>query len=302
MHPGLPLQAPDDHVRPTQAFLPFAPADIEQSLPERFEQQVRTYPGRLAVKTRHASYTYEALHKVSECVAHAILGQRGVGEEPIAVLFEHGAQMITALLGVLKAGKFYVPLNPVLPPERLRVMLHDSQATLIVTNNRQQVLAHTLAQQTCPVLNVHALDPHIAVPSPGRELSPDTLASLIYTSGSTGRPKGVLHNHRNVLHNIRNYTNTLHLSADDRHTLFFSTSFSASMMNIFGALLNGGALFPWDVRDEGMAPLASWLTQENITLYYSVVSVFRQFVSTLRHEEMFPALRLIHLGGEAVTK
>ena len=98
------------------------------------------------------------------------------------------------------------------------------------------------------------------------------------------------------------YTNGLHISADDRMTLLYSCSFGASVSDIFGALLNGASLFPFNLREEGMTELASWLMREEITIYHSVPTVYRHFIGALTGDETFPKLRLIKLGGESVRK
>ena len=126
---------------PTGTFVEFNKEEIEQSIADRFEEQVRRYPDRLAVKTEKEELTYEELNNAANRVARAILAQRGVGEEPVALLFEHGAPMFAALLGVLKAGKFYVPLDPSYPRARVSYILQDSRADLIVTNHRNLSLA-----------------------------------------------------------------------------------------------------------------------------------------------------------------
>src|SRR5262245_369773 len=99
-------------VHPTGSFIPFRYADLEQSIPTRFEQQVQQGPTRLAVKTRQHALTYAALNHAANQIAHAVLARRGTGNEPIAMLFEQGAPLMAAILGVLKAGKMYVPLDP----------------------------------------------------------------------------------------------------------------------------------------------------------------------------------------------
>ena len=108
----------DKCFHPTGTFIEFDKTAIEQSIPSRFEEQVRRYPGRLAVKTRNHQVTYDELNKNSNRFAHAILEQQGAGEEQIALLLEPGAAPISAILGVLKAGKSYVPLNPANPLAR----------------------------------------------------------------------------------------------------------------------------------------------------------------------------------------
>ena len=100
---------------PSGSFIEFKKEEVEQSVPSRFEQIVRKYPGRIAVKTRNHTLTYDELNKAANRVARAILAQRGEGEEPIALLLEQGAPMIVGIIGVLKAGKSCVPLDAALP-------------------------------------------------------------------------------------------------------------------------------------------------------------------------------------------
>src|SRR5262245_34867212 len=93
-------------IKPEQAFVPFSDEEIEQSIPRRFEQQVRCHKHRLAIKTDQQELTYAALNRSANRIARAILSRRGNGDEPIALLFDHGAAVLIALLAVLKTGKF----------------------------------------------------------------------------------------------------------------------------------------------------------------------------------------------------
>ena len=108
---------------PTGTFIPFPTEALEQSVPARFVQQVHRSPHRLAVKTRRHTLTYEALNTTANQVAQAILTLRPPGEEPVVVLLEHDAPLIAAILGTLKAGKIYVPLDPTFPQGRLAAVL-----------------------------------------------------------------------------------------------------------------------------------------------------------------------------------
>jgi non-ribosomal peptide synthetase component F len=132
---------------------------MEQSIPKRFEQQAHRYPGRVAVKTREQQLTYHEFNQNANRIAWAILGQRGHKAGPVALLLEKGAPMIAAVLGVLKAGKIYVLLDPSYPYARTAFMLEDSQAIFIVTNHQNSALAGELAQHGYQVMNVDLLDP-----------------------------------------------------------------------------------------------------------------------------------------------
>src|ERR1700693_5308200 len=102
------------------AFRSFKDGEIEQSIPQRFEQQVRAYGDRLAVKWDRGSYTYAALNATANRLARAMLSRGGSAAEPVALLFEHGGEALAAIMATLKAGKFYVVLDPGDPPDRLK--------------------------------------------------------------------------------------------------------------------------------------------------------------------------------------
>src|SRR6185436_16150166 len=135
-----------------EEFTDFSLTEIEQTIPARFEAQVQRNPERLALKTANYSLSYAELNAAADQVAHAILARRGAVEERTALLFDHDAPMIIGLLGALKAGKTYVPLDPTYPPDRLTYMVQDSQASLIVTDEDHLPLATTLAPEGVEIL------------------------------------------------------------------------------------------------------------------------------------------------------
>src|SRR6185369_7526527 len=152
------------------------------TLPELFREQARRTPEATAVEDQNGErLTYAELDQRSEQLARR-LRQLEVGPESIvAVLLDRCPAMVVALLGALKAGAAYLPLDPANPPERLRFMLADSQARVILTKrNFLEVL-----------------------PELSPELSPENLAYVIYTSGSTGAPKGVMVTHRGLANYLR---------------------------------------------------------------------------------------------------
>ena len=132
-----------------RSFVEFGKEEVDQSIPSRFEQQALRYPDRLAIKTGSHGVTYQELNNAANQVARAILALRGELEEPVALLFDQSTQVIVAILGALKAGKIYVPLDSSYPQARIKYMLEDSQAALIVTNTRNLSLARELAQNRC---------------------------------------------------------------------------------------------------------------------------------------------------------
>ena len=285
---------------PSGSFVEFDKEEVEQSIPDRFEQMVRRYPERIAVKTKNYTLTYAELNRMANRVARAILARRGEGEEPIALLLEHDAPMIAAILGTLKAGKIFVPLDPTYPQAGLNYLFEDSQAALIVTDNKNLLVAEGLARSVRQLINIDELDSSLSDENIGLPLSPDTLAYILYTSGSTAQAKGVLQNHRNTLHTIMNYTNAFRVCVYDRLTLLHSCNFSVAIIDVFCALLNGAAVYPFNVRAEGMDHLTDWLVHEEITIYNWNPAAFRSFVGTLTMKDELPKLRLVVLGSEPV--
>ncbi|MEO8428152.1 MAG: amino acid adenylation domain-containing protein [Verrucomicrobiota bacterium] len=282
------------------AFIEFERAEIEQSISDRFEKQVERFPDSLAIKTRNHRFTYRELNQEANRIARALFAMHGRTEEPVVLLLEQGAPLLAALLGVLKSGKAYVPIDPAYPEARNRYILKDSQSSLILTNKRNLDLAHTLAVDKQTVLNLEDMPEDVPEINLKLPISPDHLAYIIYTSGSTGKPKGVMQNHRNVLHNCMRRTNAQRLAASDRLTLLYSGSVMGSVYGIFGALLNGASIFPRDLREEGLSNFDQWLLAEEITVYHSVASVFRHFVAGLKDGPGFPEIRLVIFGGERV--
>ncbi len=290
-------------LRTSQSFVAFKEEETEQSIPVRFERTVCKYRDKAAVKTRSGTVSYEELNKTANRITRAILAHsalQGRSEQPIALFFGHGAAMIAAILAVLKTGRIYVPVDPAFPRSRSEYMLENSQAGLVLTNNESLSRARELAGNSLHVLNIDEIDSNLSHENPDLKISSDTYAYILYTSGSTGKPKGVVQTHRNVLHDVMEYTNTLYISSADRMTLLYSYSVNGAVRGIFGALLNGATLFPLDVNREGLAALTDLLIQNEITFYHSVPTVFRNFVAALSGNERFPALRVIRFGGERV--
>jgi amino acid adenylation domain-containing protein len=289
-------------VRSTEPFVEFEKETIEQSIADRFDAQVKKYPDHVAVKTRSYQWTYSQLNRTANQIAQTILRACPPGEQRIGLLFEHDAPMIAGILAMLKAGKTYVPLDPSFPAERLAYFLEDSQSTVVLTNRRNIAVAEGLTNRGLQLINADEIDAEVSTDNPDLCISPDTLAYILYTSGSTGLPKGVVQNHRNVLHHIRTYTNSLHLNSDDKLTLFSSYGFDAAVMDIFGALLNGASLHPLDVKQENPPTLFRRVTEEKITVYHSTPSVYRYLTNALTGREDLAKIRLVVLGGEEVHR
>lgn len=289
-------------LHPAGGLVAFPRDAIERTIPALFEQQVLQHPGHPAVKTAGSALTYAQLNQMANRLARLILAETREGNAPILLLMEKSALLIGAIVGVLKAGKIVTPVEPSYPRPRLAAILGDSEASVIVTDTRNLALAVGLSRNTIPVIDAEARGAGVSPENPGTVADAETLAYLLYTSGSTGEPKGVMQAHRDILHNVMAYTNDLHISPNDRLSLIHSCSFSASTRNIFGALLNGASVFPFDLKEEGLPNLASWLNREGITILHSPASVFRHLVGAISDGDDFPSVRALYIANEPVSR
>lgn len=276
--------------------------ELQGSVPERFERMVRRHPQRLALKDEATVLTYDALNRQVNRLADAILQQTGPGSQPVALMFEHGAAFLIAILASLKAGKFYVPLDVSTPAGRLKLILEDARPPLLLTNDRNLAKAGELADEALCILNVDHLPPGLSEQNPELDIPGEAYFNVVYTSGSTGRPKGVIQNHRNIVRRAYDSQQIESILPDDRVSLLLSPSFGASVADFMCGWLIGAAVFPFDLKTHGLLPLGPWLREERITVYHSVPTVFRHFLSTLKPGDTFPDMRIIKLGGEPVYK
>jgi amino acid adenylation domain-containing protein len=288
-------------IHPSGRFVEFPKEDVELSMPARFEKIAARYGHRTAVKRGNQALTYQDLNQAANRLAHAIVAQRGKVQEPIALLMEHDIPLFVAIIGVLKAGKICLVLDPSFPKDRSAFLLQDSQASLLIADGENFSLARELALDSCGLVDIDQLGSAISSENPGLAVSPQDFAFLIYTSGSTGRPKGVIQTHANLLHDSLIYCNGLHICVDDRIALLYSCSVSQGVKITFATLLNGAALYPFNIRQQGVAQVADWLIRQEVTIFFSVPVLFRQFAATLTGEELFPHLRIIQLGSDLVT-
>src|SRR5215831_877272 len=276
-------------------FIPFEPGE-EETVSQVFERQAQKHPQKIAIKGTAVSYTYQQLNQLSDSIASALAVTMDGKPAPVILLLQHDAPFIACMLGVLKAGGFYIPLDPSFPESRNALIVEDADAAIIVADAVNLNLAHRLAFKGERVICFDEIETTNKKPqqSPG----PDDLACIIFTSGSTGRPKGVKQTHRNILQVVRRYTNSLYIGKDDRLILLASCSVTASVAPILSALLNGATLYPFRIREHGFAALAQRIDAEGITVYHSAPSVFRHFARTLPPDTLLPTIRLVRLGGD----
>ena len=295
---------------------------------KKFSEQVQRFHEKPAIKKGDKELSYGQLNEYSDKIARGIAAadvaggqippvkehQRQQGQQ-VALFFEHGIDMIAALIGVLKTCKAYVPLDIFYPLKRQLYIVENADVHLLLTNNLNLKKAQELTQQAVltgreiRLLNIDDIDSDDAAPfiRPGTaenvETAGDRIAYVLYTSGSTGKPKGVYQTHRNVLYYTRNWIQGFSISPDDRMSLFTSFTHDGCVQDIFSALLSGACLYPYSIKEGGsIEGLYLLLVKEKITIWHSVPSLFRFFAHSLSEKDQFYDFHWILLGGESLRE
>ncbi len=283
----------------TSTLTPLTFADCEGPAARRFEQWVARDPERPAVRTARSSASYGALDGLANRVAHELLRSLGARPEPVALLLDKDAPLLGALMGVLKAGKIYVGLDPSHPAEHGRYVVDDCGAGLVLADAVHGAAARALAGAGRRVVVLDELDVSGDEDAPAEPITGDTLAALVYTSGSTGRPKGVLQSHRTLLHNAVNCATGVDVRPGDRFSLIQTLGGVGGLRVALTALLSGASISPYDVGDQGLGRLGAWLGAEAVTVMSLAVTGLRHFTAGLDPDDRFPSVRALKLSGEA---
>ncbi|MBO0720388.1 MAG: amino acid adenylation domain-containing protein, partial [Blastocatellia bacterium] len=268
-----------------------------QGVHELFREQVGRTPEQIALISGRERVSYQELNRRANRLAHYLQGV-GVGPEVLVGLcLERSVEMLVAVVGVLKAGGAYLPLDPDLPLERLSYILTDAGVGVTLTEQKlEERLPAYLGQTVC-------LDQEWERISDQSESDPETkvvaenLAYVIYTSGSTGRPKGVAVSHRNLINLVYWHQREFDVNPDDRATQLADVGFDASIWEVWPYLTAGARLYTVEkARREDVSELIRWIAAEGIT-----ISFLPTPLAELALREPWPAetrLRVVLTGGD----
>ncbi|EPN30223.1 non-ribosomal peptide synthetase SyfB, partial [Pseudomonas syringae pv. actinidiae ICMP 18807] len=270
-----------------------------QTLHSQFEAQAQRTPDAIAVSFAEQSWSYATLNAQANKIAHRLIGL-GIGEDDrVAICTHRGLEMIAGLLGILKAGAAYVPLDPAYPLERIAYTLSDSTPVALLS---QRSVQEALPVSQVPVISLD--DAGLQDESernPQVPVKPTSLAYVIYTSGSTGKPKGVMIEHRNVARLFSATEDWFGFNEQDVWSLFHSFAFDFSVWEIWGALLHGGRLLivP-QLVSRSPEDFYALLCSAGVTVLNQTPSAFRQLIAAQGENPKAHSLRQVIFGGEAL--
>ncbi|HVH13147.1 MAG TPA: amino acid adenylation domain-containing protein [Longimicrobium sp.] len=282
-----------------------AEGGADLSVHRRFEAAARRLPDAPAAVWQGRALSYGELNGMANRLAR-VLRRRGVGPDArVAVAMERGPELPVALLAVLKAGGAYVPVDPDYPAERIRYVVRDSGAALVLTHAPAEARVAGAGVEVLSLdLDDETLGGEDASDLPDDPPS-DALAYVIYTSGSTGRPKGVGVSHRSLAGHCGAVAARFGLGGADRVAQISSIGFDISVEEMFPTWATGGAVVfrPADVPSFG-AGFLRWLEAERITVLDLPTAFWHAWVSDLaaRGEGPPASVRLVVVGGEKAQR
>ena len=255
---------------------------------ELFEQQARLTPQAIALIQDAQRLSYAQLNARANRLAHRLI-ERGVQPgDRVAVRLARSIELVCAQLAVIKAGAAYVPIDPQLPAARQAWIADDSGACLMLTD--------AIGDEEIPQLTVEDREAEDHNGNPALRVSSGATAYIMYTSGSTGTPKGVMTPHQGITRLVRNNRYAA-FDADDRIAFAANPAFDASTMEVWAALLNGGALVV--IAPEVMMEaerLAAELQRHRITTLFLTTALFNQYVHSI--SGALAQLKYLISGGE----
>ncbi|WP_191488514.1 non-ribosomal peptide synthetase [Pseudomonas sp. FEN] len=272
----------------------------DRTIHRQFEARAAQRPQAVALVYQEQSLSYGELNARANQVAHRLLALGVRPDDRVAICVERGPAMIIGLLGILKSGAGYVPLDPAYPRERLAYTLGDSAPVALLS---QRAVQQALPAVRVPVINLDDADlrdESVQNPQvPG--LTASHLAYVIYTSGSTGLPKGVMVEHRNVARLFSATEDWFGFGEQDVWALFHSFAFDFSVWEIWGALLHGGRLLivP-QLVSRSPEECYALLCNAGVTVLNQTPSAFRQLIAAQGENGQPHALRQVIFGGEAL--
>ncbi|WP_250254585.1 non-ribosomal peptide synthetase [Chryseobacterium sp. Marseille-Q3244] len=259
----------------------------DETLPELLVPTFEKYEGKTAFIFKDKKISYAELDSWSNAIALQLQSQGVQPGDCVGVWYPRSLELPVAILGILKAGASYIPLDREMPEDRIKKVFTDIHV--------KTYFSDTDAHIHCRPLSI-ASQPQEIVPPPAIRSNPDSWAYVLFTSGSTGNPKGIPISHRNICHLVRSEQDFIEIRDTDIVYQGFSVSFDMWCEEVWISLFAGATIWIADATTvKAIDELSHVLTENNITVLHAVPSI-------LAIIDEVPAIRFINTGGEACTK
>lgn len=280
-----------------------------KTISELFEAQVTKTPNNLAVVYENIQLTYVELNVLSNQLAHYLIANYNINRDDLIALYLDRSQyMLIAILGILKAGAAYVPIDPSYPEKRIRYILKDTKAKVLITNNcyYDSISAKSTFSDYTNILAIDSDNARYKLKQqPENNLKSNItsrdLVYVMYTSGTTGDPKGVMIEHYSATIRILSMIKKSGINSTDKYLFKTNYTFDVSFSDIFMTLLSGAALYitksSFDVDE-----INSLITKNNINICHFVPAQLEIMHNYPKKESVFCKLKIINVSGEKFKK
>jgi amino acid adenylation domain-containing protein len=261
------------------------------------EEYAKKRTDKIAASDEKEQVTYRELNSQANQVARHLQGLGSTPTQPVGIYMEQSVRALISMLGVLKTGSAYVPIDPRYPLSRVTTILEEAGISIVLT---QKALGAALTDTAYKLVSVDEDWQTIAQEKPDNlknEVTERDLAYIIFTSGTTGKPKGVEIEHRSLRNLIGWHQQAFHITDQDKATLFASISFDASVWELWPYLCSGASLYvvPTRVQDS-LAQLQSWIIDNEITICFLPTPLAEQMIKLEWPSTL--ALRTLLTGGD----
>jgi len=285
------------HNEESTEILAFKENPLKKTLVGMFEDQVKQNADKTALTLNGTQLSYRELHLQSNKVAHQLIAMGIKNNEFVACYLGQSTERIIALLGIIKAGAAYVPLDINYPVERVNILLRDTDPALLITDVKHISISEKVH---VPVLDIEHMLSYVPAAGTQKSSYTDThsgsdLIYVIHTSGTTGIPKGVLIEHKAISNFIIEYGEILEIGSDDRTLQFSPYNFDGSIMDIWIPLAKGATVFLYPNNKLLGDSLSDFIAENHLTV---VPYISPSVLSTISLSVQFPHLRVIGTGGE----
>lgn len=271
-----------------------------QSIQEIFSAAAERYKDHPAIDFADQTTTYAALEAKANNLANFLVASGTQKGSIVAVLIEDPVEVIAAIIGILKAGCVFVPLDPSIPEKRLEVMVSEVSPGWFLSESRFTAIAERIASSTARIIPVEEHAAFGNYERPNREYQPDDVCYVFFTSGSTGKPKGIVGRLKGIDHFIKWETKALGLSEGVRVSQLTTPAFDAVLRDIFVPLSVGGTICIPPGRETilDIKKLIDWIDIQGVNVVHCVPSLFRAIVNEDLNSDYFAELTHILMAGE----